>query len=842
MKRMDLIGVDLGLMSQAAERASAAAELGARLVRLRFGLGGSVEMGPAFLADARAAVTALAERGLKVLAVVDSDLTVAPDGMGAFTERAQGPLARAWVEEMQANAGDLARALAGQVTAWELLPLPNAGAAPRIHPQRWVSLMAGLAAQIRAVDPEASLVSGALLSDDRDDGTAYLTAALEAAGGRLPVDVLGLRLAIMAAGSPSEAILAAGLRDRVDRIVALLRRHAGGAESEIPELWVTSLGWDAQSVGEVNQANMAWTALSALSGQPQVGALLWCGLTDDNPNAGGMACGLFQGSTALGNQRRPAGNAFRDFSTYIRQISMPAAAAAFLREEPPPAPPAESDSAAVAPPAADSAPPAEAQELDPQRPERVEESGGWTTAGVAGAAALATLEPLSDQQRREATEATPLPWEPGAEGLDSGAAPAEDAASAAHEAELPGPPAPSSEAPSAPPSESDTGTGRGLSGLADAAAAAMAATAAGIAGIFRSITGDETEEPAATAPAVPAAPASAEPSAAPVVPAVPVIPAVPVDPEVPPIPSVPEVPPIPEAIVDSEAPVIPAVPPTPAMPAPVPPAPGGTVRFHLPNAREVLAGQGFEGEALEAVLEAVRRRYGSFQWLPAGDYEVELPAPAVEAAPEPVEFAEPAEPVAPAPVVEAAPEPVELAEPAEPVAPAPVAEAAPEPVEVAEPAEPVASAPVVEAAPEPVEVAEPAEPVAPAPVAEVAPELAEVAEPAEPIASAPVAEAAPELAEAAEPAEPVAPAPAPAPAATVAPSRPTVALTNQMMISALYRAGGGAWGLFDRAGLSLRDLAARRTQPYSGPAVAAMSGLSAEEQEAVQRELDSLTG
>ena len=89
---------------------------------------------------------------------------------------------------------------------------------------------------------------------------------------------------------------------------------------------------------------------------------------------------------------------------------------------------------------------------------------------------------------------------------------------------------------------------------------------------------------------------------------------------------------------------------------------------------------------------------------------------------------------------------------------------------------------------------------------------------------------------------PVAPAPVTAPPVAVPPVPPRSATTNQMMISALYRAGGGAWGLFDRAGLSLRDLAARRTQPYSGPPLSAMDGLTADEQEAVQRELDSHSG
>lgn len=710
MKRMEHIGVDLGLVSQAAERTAAAAELGARVARLRFGLGGAAEMGPSFLATAREAVARLAEKGLKVLAVIDSDLTVAPDGMGAFVDRPQGPLARAWVEEMLGNAGDLARALSGSVEAWELLPLPNAGGTPRIHPVRWAALLEGLSAAIRDADPQARIVSGALLSDDRDDGAAYLDAALEAAGNRLPGDVLGLSLSIMAGGSPSEAILAAGLRDRVERLTQVLDRR-GGDGAPI-DLWVTSVGWDAQVVGEVNQATNTWTALSALSGHPRVIGVIWCGLTDDNPNAGGMASGLYQGSTALANQRRPAGNAFRDFSTYARQISMPAAAAALLRDEEPASPPA-AEPVAATPEMGDAVASGatSAVKPEPQRPDRVDDSGGWTTAGVAGAAALAALGPLSEQDRQQATEATPLPWE--------------------------------EREPTAPPAE------------APEPAADMPASEAFL-----------VEVPAVDMPV----------DEAPVVEA-PVV-----------APSVDEVP-----LVEA-----PAAAPSAPVTAPAAPLGSGPLHFHIPNAREVLEAQGFSGDRLDAILEAVRRRYGSYQWLPAGDYHVDLEAEE-RAAEAPVAVVETPVVEVPAVVIEA------------PVVEAPAA---------------VIETPVVETPAAVVET-----PAAEAPVVVIEPPAIEdVAA----VVEAPVIET---------PAPPVVPAipsfaptPALAPVAPLAPP-PRPAITNQMMISALYRAGGGAWGLFDRAGLSLRDLAARRTQPYSGPPVSAMAGLSTDEQEAVQREL-----
>ncbi len=75
---------------------------------------------------------------------------------------------------------------------------------------------------------------------------------------------------------------------------------------------------------------------------------------------------------------------------------------------------------------------------------------------------------------------------------------------------------------------------------------------------------------------------------------------------------------------------------------------------------------------------------------------------------------------------------------------------------------------------------------------------------------------------------------------TPAPAAPPAAYTNQQIISALYRAGGGTWDVFERSGLKLGDMAARRTQAYAGPAVADMAGLSLDERDVVAHELAAL--
>jgi hypothetical protein len=66
--------------------------------------------------------------------------------------------------------------------------------------------------------------------------------------------------------------------------------------------------------------------------------------------------------------------------------------------------------------------------------------------------------------------------------------------------------------------------------------------------------------------------------------------------------------------------------------------------------------------------------------------------------------------------------------------------------------------------------------------------------------------------------------------------------TNQQIISALYRAGGGTWSVLDKSGLLLSDLAHRRDQPYSGPAIENLASLSDDEVERVLAALQEIGG
>ncbi len=324
--RIDRIGLDLGLATQAEPLAEAAAELRPDMVRLRFGLDGHVEPGEAFLTEMERVVEAFRSRGMRILALLDSDLTVAPEGMGAFLDRPPGPLARAWTEEMAGNARRLAEAIGERVAAWEILPAPNAGSPYRIAPARWAGLLASLAASLREAQPGARIVSGALRSTDADEGLDYLRAAWRAARAaslwpedRPPFDELGLQLEVLPEGADSEAALATALRERASRLRAGLAELAG-AGAEAPALMVTGLAWDALRLGEERQASHLWTALDSLTAEPAVRMVIWSGLRDLDRSTT-AAAGLYRGGSTEEAARRPAWRSFRDFSTYARQIS-----------------------------------------------------------------------------------------------------------------------------------------------------------------------------------------------------------------------------------------------------------------------------------------------------------------------------------------------------------------------------------------------------------------------------------------------------------------------------------------------------------------------------------------
>lgn len=740
--RIDRIGLDLGTAAQAEAHAAAAAELGPDMVRLRFGLDGHVEPDTAFLADAGRAVDALRARGLRILAVVDSDLTVAPEGMGAFLDRQPGPLARAWTDEMASNAGRLAASIGDRVAAWEILPLPNVGSPPRIAAGRWASLLGALADAIRGAAPGASIVSGALASSDTDDGMDYLRAAWRAATsgglwpeGRPPFDGLGLRLSLLPDGGDSEAALAATLRERASRVIETLSELSGDPSGS-PDLLVTGLSWDASRIGEELQARNVWTALNALTELPALRTAVWTGLTDANPHGGG-ATGLCRGSETGPEARRYAWRAFRDFATYARQIS-PSPLAEAMRDAA-----REAEDAAAAQALAPAAPasvdaslrdePTLEQPPDPalaaEPPSEDLATPDLSDAGL-GTMAEAEVETAAARSDVGAADAS-APLEPGSEARAAEPEAAETDADQAMDADQ------AADADHAAASEH---------GLARRLAAGAAAIAA-LAGRGRS-AGDEPTDPT---PAIDSEGAEPEP-----------------------------------ALPDRDAPDTseedaPAEPrseaPGAAAPEPIalPEAEAeAQLSFHIPNAEEVLRGRGFEGERLATLLAAVKRRYGGHEWLPAGDYTITVPGSL-------------------------------LAE-----APAGAGEADGGATD---------RDPVID---------EPDAGTAIADGGEASGQAGGAGQDQD--AQGAGAAAGGALAE---------PGSEPQPIEVVAAS---TGLTNQQVISALYRAGGGTWTLFERSGLSLRELAAARTQPYRGPELSSLAGLGDAERQALQHEIEDLAG
>ncbi len=324
-----MIGLDIGLSEWAQERAPVARQCGAQLVRARFALARRPQLDAPFLAAAREQVAAMRAVGLSVLAVVDSDLTVAPQGAGAFEDGEPGPLAQAWVEEMVTHAAALAAALGDQVAAWEILPQPNSDP-PRIAPARWAALLGQIGSAIRSAAPGAVIVSGGLVSDEADDGVDYLRAVHLAAeelglwsADAPPFDALGLTLSILPDGGASEEAVSAAVRDRVGRLWRLLALPTGAASPR--PIAITGVGWSAVRSGEEVQARNLWTALDTLTSDEAVRCVVWSSLQDTADDTLGLcrAAGL--------SDRRQAWQAFSDFAQYFRQIG-PAAANDWLTQ------------------------------------------------------------------------------------------------------------------------------------------------------------------------------------------------------------------------------------------------------------------------------------------------------------------------------------------------------------------------------------------------------------------------------------------------------------------------------------------------------------------------------
>jgi hypothetical protein len=332
MSVAERIGLDLGAAPEAGRLAAEAAEVGAAWARVRFALRDGPVPDEAFLASARATVDELCASNLRVLAVIDGDLTVAAGGAGAFEEPPRKPLAEAWAAELCGNATRLAEALGEHVVAWEVLPLPNVGQPPRIAPSRWAALLAAVAAAIRSAAPGAMVVAGGLLCDERDDGVEYLQAALGAAAAGLwpdarpPFDALGLELRLLADGGPSEDLVAAALSERLRRLWRVLERFEGTVAATEHGVLVTGVGWDSSRTGEDVQARNLWTALDTLTTDGIVRAVVWSGLQD----TAAAASGLSRPGEPAATGRRPAWRAFNDFAHYARQIGAPAPAAVLL--------------------------------------------------------------------------------------------------------------------------------------------------------------------------------------------------------------------------------------------------------------------------------------------------------------------------------------------------------------------------------------------------------------------------------------------------------------------------------------------------------------------------------
>ena len=633
------IGLDLGLATDVGlpDRAAAAAAAGARLARVRVALDGRTAPDAVFLATLSTAMDALRRAGLGVLAVVDSDLTVAPGGMGALGAGATTPLGEAWTAELVANAEAVARAVGAQVTAWEILPGPNAGADAasgeryRIAPGRWAALLATIGAAIRrAVPGEAGavIVSGGLVSDDTDDGIDYLRSAYVAwdrAGvwtpDQAPFDRLGIQLAVLADGGAAEEVVAYTLTDRVRRLWRVRESFEGTGVASAGGLMVTAVGWDAGHTGDDIQARNLWTALNALTSEELVHGVLWSALADGAAAEGTPAAmGLFRGQSLAVDDRRPAWQAFRDFATYLSQIAPAASASAGQVDLWSPTVPAEEPSADAGPPAegvstdeaSHEASPTQVESTAQDSPFAIEEGSHRSRPGLLSQIDALINRLVSGQEQEDVVaEPTAAASAPPAASPE----PEDPAESIVPTAPLePGEPAQSIE-PTAPAEPVEPAESIEPTALPEPWEPAQ------------SIEPTALPEPAETAQAIePTAlpePGEIAQSIEPTAPAEPVEPAESLQPMASPQPEEP---------AESLQPTASPEPGEPAeviapMASPEPGESAEVVHFHVPTVAEVLKTAGLDGVRLAAALEAAAVQLGSADSLAPGDYSLVVSPP-----------------------------------------------------------------------------------------------------------------------------------------------------------------------------------------------------------------------
>lgn len=321
------LGIDIGTMDQAAAAAPVLAAIGAGLAR--FGcplMADEPVVGNSYLATAREAVENLLRHGIDPLVVIDGRMTVVPEGPAVLGEQLTPQLLDAWRDELVLNTRRLVEAVGSAVPYWEILPAPNGGGRTAFPPGRWAELVAAVAEAIRAACPRATILAGALVSNELDDGIDYLRAATYAGreGGwwkpdAPPFDYLAVQFRILPEGAPADTILRAAFAERIQRLWRAAEQLANFGGLRPKGIVVSSLSWDADKTGEQEQANSLRCAAEALMAEPSVRAIVWSSLADTE----GVASGLFRGRRLDDSMRRPAWQTFRELVSELASLPEP---------------------------------------------------------------------------------------------------------------------------------------------------------------------------------------------------------------------------------------------------------------------------------------------------------------------------------------------------------------------------------------------------------------------------------------------------------------------------------------------------------------------------------------
>jgi aryl-phospho-beta-D-glucosidase BglC (GH1 family) len=218
-------------------------------------------------------------------------------------------------------AGILAAHFSSNVSQWEVWNEPNAWTSSPtpgtftggsfIYPSNFAWLLTRCYQAVKAANATATVISGGLLSQDTDSGSAYLSSTYDMGAkdagwiaGATPFDGVGQHLYI----DPSSTTSANTVSAPLETLRRTYLAYEGTRTNKLT--YVTEVGWSTASVSAAVQALNLQTAYTTFQKTRYIGRAYWLSV-QDVPEAG-----LFYGLVDTNGVQKPAFAAYQQYATY----------------------------------------------------------------------------------------------------------------------------------------------------------------------------------------------------------------------------------------------------------------------------------------------------------------------------------------------------------------------------------------------------------------------------------------------------------------------------------------------------------------------------------------------